>query len=92
MPLLATAWYIIRIMDLIRFSINNPVKIIVGVLLTFLFGAISLSALPKQMTPDVDRPIVTVRTSWPGRSPEEVEKSILMEQEKKLKTLQGLYH
>ncbi len=35
--------------------------------------------------------MVTVRTEWPGRSPEEVEKSILVEQEEKLKTLQGLY-
>lgn len=78
-------------MDIIRFSIKNPVKVIVGVLLTLLFGTISLLTLPKQMTPDVDRPIVTVSTVWTGRSPEEVEKSILMEQEKKLKTLQGLY-
>ncbi|MDR3108950.1 MAG: efflux RND transporter permease subunit [Planctomycetaceae bacterium] len=78
-------------MDIIKFSISNPVKIIVCVLLTLLFGAIALLTLPKQMTPDVDRPIVTVSTTWTGRSPEEVEKSVLMEQEKKLKTLQGLY-
>ncbi|HBT76557.1 MAG TPA: hypothetical protein DEB39_06440, partial [Planctomycetaceae bacterium] len=78
-------------MDIIRFAIDNPIKVVVSILLTLLFGAISLNALPKQMTPDVDRPIVTITTSWPGRSPEEVEKSVLMEQEKKLKTLQGLY-
>ncbi|MDR2705696.1 MAG: efflux RND transporter permease subunit, partial [Planctomycetaceae bacterium] len=78
-------------MDIIKFSINNPVKVAVGVLLTILFGVLALVAVPVQMTPDVERPVVTIRTTWQGRSPEEVEKSILMEQEKKLKTLQGLY-
>ncbi|GHT18359.1 nodulation protein NolG [Planctomycetales bacterium] len=78
-------------MDIIRFSIDNPVKVAVGVLLIILFGVLALLAVPIQMTPDVERPVVTVRTTWNGRSPEEVEKSIIMEQEKKLKTLQGLY-
>ena len=78
-------------MDFIKFSIANPVKVTVGVLLTILFGILALTAVPIQMTPDVDRPIITIQTPWPGRSPEEVEKSIIMEQEKKLKTLQGLY-
>ena len=78
-------------MDFIKFSIANPVKVIVCVLLTILFGILALTAVPIQMTPDVERPIITITTPWPGRSPEEVEKSILMEQEKKLKTLQGLY-
>ena len=78
-------------MDPIRFSIRNPVKVAVGVILVVLFGLISLQAIPIQLTPDVERPVVTVRTSWPGRSPEEIENSILIEQEEKLKTLQGLW-
>lgn len=78
-------------MDLIRFSIRNPVKVAVGVILTVLFGLLALEAIPIQLTPDVERAVVTVSTFWPGRSPEEVEKSILVEQEEKLKTLQGLW-
>ena len=78
-------------MDLIRFSIENPVKVAVGVILILLFGVISLTAIPIQLTPDVERPVVTVRTEWRGRSPEEIEESILIEQEEKLKTIQGLY-
>ena len=78
-------------MDPIGFSIQNPVKVTVGVILIVLFGLLALRAVPIQLTPDVDRPVVTVRTEWPGRSPEEVEESILLEQEEKLKTLQGLY-
>lgn len=78
-------------MDIIRFSIRNPVKVAVGVILTVLFGMIALTHIPIQLTPDVDRPVITVRTTWPGRSPEEIEKSILIEQEEKLKTVQGLW-
>ena len=78
-------------MDIIRFSIENPVKVAVGVILIVLFGVIALNSVPIQLTPDVDRPIVTVRTEWPGRSPEEIEESILIEQEEKLKTVQGLW-
>lgn len=78
-------------MDIIRFSIENPVKVAVGVILIVLFGVIALNTVPIQLTPDVDRPVVTVRTEWPGRSPEEIEESILVEQEEKLKTVQGLW-
>jgi len=78
-------------MDPIGFAIRNPVKVTVGVILIVLFGVISLTAVPIQLTPDVDRPVITVRTEWPGRSPEEIEESILVKQEEKLKTLQGLW-
>lgn len=78
-------------MDIIRFSIRNPVKVVVGVILTVLLGLIALNYIPIQLTPDVERPVITVSTKWPGRSPEEIEKSILIEQEEKLKTVQGLW-
>ncbi len=78
-------------MDFIRFSINNPVKIAVFIILILVFGVIALDQIPVQLTPDVDRPTITVSTSWSGRSPEEVEESIILEQEEKLKSIQGLW-
>ncbi len=78
-------------MDPIRFAIHNPVKVTVAVMLLLLFGVIALSRIPIQLTPDVDRPVITIRTDWSGRSPEEIEKSILLEQEEKLKSVQGLW-
>ncbi|MEM1109697.1 MAG: efflux RND transporter permease subunit [Planctomycetota bacterium] len=77
-------------MDPIRFSISNPVKVTVGVVLTVLFGILALTTIPIQLTPNVDEPIITVETSWVGRSPEEVEREIIEEQEEFLKTLSGL--
>lgn len=43
-------------MDLIKFSIKNPVTIIVSVLIVVLFGFISLGNLPYQLTPNVTKP------------------------------------
>ncbi len=77
-------------MDPIRFAIKNPVTVIVGVLLLVLFGIISIFKLPIQLTPNVDKPEITVTTRWEGASPQEVEKEITEEQEDRLKSIRGL--
>ncbi len=77
-------------MDLIRFSIENPVKLTVGVILAMLFGAIAYLATPVQLTPDVTEPEITITTLWPGASAQEVEKEIVEEQEEQLKSVEGL--
>lgn len=77
-------------MNYIRFAIDNPVKVAVGVLLVLLFGLISLVTIPIQLTPNVDQPIITIETRWTGRSPEEVEREIVEEQEDKLKGVTDL--
>jgi HAE1 family hydrophobic/amphiphilic exporter-1 len=77
-------------MQLIDTSIKRPVSVIVGVLFLVLFGLISLYRIPVQLTPDIDRPTVSVNTRWPGASPEEIEQEIIQRQEEQLKTLEGL--
>ncbi len=77
-------------MDIIRFAIQNPVKVSVGVLLTLLFGLLAALSIPIQLTPNVDQPILTVQTSWIGRSPQEIETEIIQEQEDKLKSVTNL--
>ena len=62
----------------------------VGVLLIVLFGTVSFTGIPYQLTPKVNRAAVTVRTSWPGATPYEIERDIIEEQEKALKGLVGL--
>ena len=77
-------------MRLVDTSIKRPVSVIVGVLFVALFGLISLFRIPVQLTPDVDRPLITVSTVWPGASPEEVEQEIVQRQEEQLKSVEGL--
>ena len=64
-------------MGIIDRSIQLPVTVTVGAILILLFGIISLFRVPVQLTPDVEKPKISVRTYWPGASPQEVEKEIL---------------
>ena len=77
-------------MDLIRLSIARPVGVTVAVLLLVMFGLLGLTAIPIQLTPTVDRPVLTVSTSWPGRSPQEIVDEITKEQEERLKSVANL--
>ncbi len=77
-------------MDPIKFCIENPVKVSVGVLLVALFGVLALFSIPIQLTPNVDQPIITITTEWIGRSPDDVEREIIERQEDKIKTVSNL--
>ncbi|USN99330.1 MAG: efflux RND transporter permease subunit [Phycisphaeraceae bacterium] len=77
-------------MDLVRLSINKPVAVTVGVILIVMFGLIGLTAIPIQLTPTVDRPVITVTTVWPGRSPQEIVDEVVKKQEEELKNVTNL--
>ena len=77
-------------MSLINSSIKYPVTVIVGVLIAVLAGFVALSKVPVQLTPEVERPIITVTSVWPGASPEEIEKEIINKQEEYLKSIEGV--
>src|SRR4051812_31426608 len=70
--------------------VRNPVKVWVGVLLVTLFGAVAWSRMPMQLTPEVQTPMITIETRWPGASPQEVEKQIVQEQEEQLKSVEDV--
>jgi len=71
-------------------ALGNPVATMVAVLLVALFGALSLIRLPVQLTPEVEKPEITIRTEWRAAAPEEVEAQIIEPQEKVLRGLPGM--
>lgn len=77
-------------MDLIRGSIRYPVTVIVGVFIAMLAGYVALTKVPVQLTPEIERPVITITTNWFGASPEEIEKEIIEEQEEFLKSVEGV--
>ncbi|MDW7771605.1 MAG: efflux RND transporter permease subunit [Desulfobulbaceae bacterium] len=77
-------------MDIVKYSINKPVSVTVGIILVVMFGLIGLNKLPVQLTPDVETPEITVSTTWGGATPYEIEKELIDRQEEALKGLQGL--
>ncbi len=77
-------------MRIVDTAIKRPVTVTVGILLLILFGVISLFRIPIQLTPDVDKPEISIETVWKGASPVEVEREITEVQEEQLKNLDGL--
>ena len=55
-----------------------------------LFGLLALQSLPVQLTPEVERPEITITTNWRGAAPEEVEAEIIEPQEDQLRGLPGM--
>ncbi len=77
-------------MNVIQACISRPVAVSVGVLLVVLFGLLALLKIPVQLTPTVDVTVITVRTSWPGANPQEIEREIVDRQEEQLRSVKGL--
>jgi len=76
--------------NFIRLCILNPVAILALVILTVVFGIVALKEIPIQMTPDIDKPILQVRVSWQGASPDDVEREIITRLERSISSLSGV--
>ena len=70
--------------------VTAGIAVISAVLMTVLFGMVALQTIPIQLAPDVNRPIITVTTYWPGAAPAEVEREIVNRQEEQFSGLEGL--
>jgi len=63
--------------DLPSLSVRRPVLVLVVNLLIIMAGLAALSAVEVRELPDVDRPVVTVRVSFPGASPETMDTEVI---------------
>ena len=75
---------------LIRGAISHPIAILAIVFSMIIFGVASLQTIPIQMTPDIEKPILQVRVSWPGASPKDVEREVVLRLERELTGLSGV--
>ncbi len=62
----------------------------VGILVVCIFGIMALLRVPVQMIPDLEVRTISIRTNWPGATPQDVEKEILIEQERYLRNVPGV--
>ncbi len=77
-------------MNLIRAAIERPIAVVSVVLMAVMFGIVALQTIPIQLAPDVNRPVITVKTSWFGAAPAEIEREIVIRQEDVLRGIAGL--
>lgn len=57
-------------------SIKRPIMMTMALMVFVVFGALAYFGLTLDMMPDVDIPVVTVRTVYPGGNPEEIETQV----------------
>ncbi|MDR1886490.1 MAG: efflux RND transporter permease subunit [Prevotellaceae bacterium] len=71
-------------------SINRPVLATVLNLVIMIFGLIGISYLGVREYPSVDRPIISVQTSYPGANADVIESQITEPLEQQINGIQGI--
>ncbi|MES3021304.1 MAG: efflux RND transporter permease subunit [Pseudomonadota bacterium] len=77
-------------MFLSDFSVKRPTVTIVLIMFMMALGLLALSKLRVNQNPDVDFPALYVSVSYPGASPDTVEREIVNRLEKPLMSIPGL--
>lgn len=70
--------------------IRNGKLLTVIVLIVCVLGIAAARLIPVQMIPDLDVRTISVVTEWPGATPQDIEKEILIEQERYLRNIPNL--
>lgn len=70
--------------------IRHGTLVAVVSLIVLVLGIVAASRIPVQMIPDLEVRTVSVETRWPGATPQDVEKDIVIEQERYLRNLPNL--
>ena len=77
-------------MSLARFCVDRPVLTTMVTLIILVVGVVSLVRLQTDMLPPVELPTLTVRTGYPGASPEVVERLVTEVVEEIVATVPGV--
>lgn len=70
--------------------IRHGTLVTVAVLIICVLGILAAIRIPVQMIPDLEVRTISVMTIWPGATPQDVEKEIIIEQEEHLRNLPNL--
>ena len=77
-------------MFLSNFSVKKPIVTIVILIMLMAVGLMALKKLKVNQIPDVDMPLLVIDISYPGASPDTVEREVLNRVEKSLQSVNGV--
>ncbi len=77
-------------MGLTRICLQNPAAAGVVLAVVTLLGFLSISQLPVQLFPQIERPQIGIQTQWRAASPREIESEIVEPIERELRGIPGL--
>lgn len=75
---------------LAKFSVKKPFTVLVAVILILVLGVVSFTHMTPDLFPSIELPYAIVVTTYPGASPEEVEKGVSKPMEQAMATLGGI--
>jgi hydrophobic/amphiphilic exporter-1 (mainly G- bacteria), HAE1 family len=73
-----------------KFAINRPITTLMLVMSLFVFGSMSFRSMPVALFPNIDFPIVTIQTAYPGADPESVESKVTDKIEEAVSGIDGI--
>jgi multidrug efflux pump len=71
-------------------AVRRPVAAVVANLLLLVFGLAAMSGIPVREYPDIDPPVVSINTSYPGASAEIVESKVTQVLEDQIAGIEGI--
>ena len=73
-----------------KIAINRPIATLMYVMTLVIFGYMSFKSMPSSLFPNIDFPIVTVQTLYPGAEPSTVESQVTDKLEEAISTIGGI--
>ena len=73
-----------------KFSVKKPMTIFVVVVIIIALGIVSVLGMTPDLLPSMDLPYVVVMTTYPGATPEEIERTVTQPLEQGLATTENL--
>ncbi|UCG64815.1 MAG: efflux RND transporter permease subunit [Deltaproteobacteria bacterium] len=73
-----------------RTAVSKRTSVVVLAIIIIIFGYLAYNSLPREAAPDITIPYIFVMTRYPGVAPEDIEQSITIPIEKKLKGLEAV--
>lgn len=73
-----------------KFSVKKPLTVLVAVVAVLVLGVVAFVKMTPDLLPNMDFPYVVVVTSYPGASPEKVEREITRPLEQAMSTLEHI--
>ena len=77
-------------MNLARISVNNPVAANILMIAVILLGLTALVRLPREFLPNISFNMAIILTTYPGVSPEEIEKLISIKIEDEIEDVDNI--
>ena len=63
-------------MNFTKTSVKRPLTIIMAFCVLIVFGYMGFTKMPLELIPNIEIPVVSISTMWPGSGPEDIDKQI----------------